>query len=322
MYNSDEFYYAYFFLELSVPNPLTNDFCSTALEFPQLPADGSCVTLSSNTMYATGEGISTCLGNSEYDIWYKFSAPQDRSLVIYELDAGIGVSMTVQLIEGTCEEFTIRECIPFSQIDDFSNLTPGEVYFIHVVSSGGSIIAPHTLCLRSGPIPPPNDDCNNSLSLTSTPGLFADPGPQSTSGATDSDYDMCYPAHLTPSKTYDVWYSFTTDQDGGDATVTLTHAEYYPSVYYGYFNMVMQGFEGSCGDFNTVGCFDEATAISGIVDSTITINFFGLLPLETYYFRAFNSTFTGNYAPIDFTLNAVGTALDPIVAVDEEIASL
>ncbi len=132
---------------------------------------------------------------------------------------------------------------------------------------------------------------------------------------------MCYPAHLTPTKTYDVWYSFTTDQDGGDASVILTHASY-PTSDYGFFNMIVQGFDGSCGDFQTLGCFEEMSNISGFDDSTITLNLFNLLPLETYYFRAYNSTFTGNYAPIDFTLNAVGTALDPIVAVDEEIASL
>ncbi len=313
MYHFDSNNYLDFFFELSVPQTVQNDFCSDAIEFPPIPSDGSCVSISGNTILATGEGISTCYGSSHYDIWYKFTVPQDRTAVIIEVEEVNNSSITVQLIRGACDDFEILECIPGPRIDDFSGLTPGATYFLHVVP----LFHPNAqfnLCIRAGSTPPVNDECLQATSITNAPGIFTDPGPQTTRGATDSDYDGCYGDYDNRDYTYDIWYSLTTDQDGGDAFVTLTHRDEY--IEYQYFNMIFQGMQGSCDSFQTLGCFEDGDYFNGHSDTTITLSLLGLEPLTTYFFRAYASTFTHNYAPVDFTIFAEGSALNPIVGIE------
>ncbi|HZV43742.1 MAG TPA: T9SS type A sorting domain-containing protein, partial [Saprospiraceae bacterium] len=318
VYNLDEFYFSTLYLELHVPAPLVNDDCPGRILFPPIPIDGSCSTVSGNTLDATSSNvINYCSENPPNDVWFEFTAPQDRTSVILTVTIESGIAMNFMLYEGQCDTLVPRECLYHTDVEDLSGLTPGATYYLQGHSIGSVYTTEYTLCLSVTPLPPVNDDCIKATSITGNPGVFVDPGPQTTSGATDSDLDMCYPTNQFPGNTFDVWYSFVTDEDGGDASVTIQFYE--PNGAFSFFYFFGQALAGDCGDFTTLSCVKNDFNTNGYEDSMVVLHMYGLDPLTKYYFRVYPEGSSGNYAPIDFTVFAEGSALDPMTGLEDQL---
>lgn len=318
IYNADATKFSNIYFELKLPLPISNDFCEGAIEFPPLPLDGSCISMTANTFYATDDGIPNCFSGPNNAVWFKFTAPSDRSVVHFSIFNEPSYVPSIQIFEGTCDNLTWIECIQLPFIDDFSDLTPGQEYYIQIFP-GDDGLNEIELCLGGGPLPPSNDHCENALSITSTPGQFADPGIQTTGGATDSDTDRCFPGVFPVDKTYDVWYSFTTDQDGGDAVTSVTFRD--NEFAFSFSAMVIHGMEGECGNFHTLGCYEPLIRPDGYRDTVVYMYWYDLAPLTKYYFRVYPGSGSHHYADMDFTIHAEGSALNPIVATEDVVSS-
>ncbi|MEP6646080.1 MAG: T9SS type A sorting domain-containing protein [Saprospiraceae bacterium] len=308
VYDSDAYGHSDFTLELSVPQVPLNDFCFDAIAFPPIPTDGTCVSLSGNTVWATDSGIQGCGNDINRDVWYEFTVPDGYTAVIIDNTVDFGDGFEIQLFGGSCDALFTQECLQLSGRDDLSGLEPGGTYWIQVLPEGTSAF---TLCLSVPPPPPENDNCNKALLITSNAGVFSDPGIQTTAGATDSGYPICFLYDgSTATKTYDVWYQFVTDQDGGDATVWIDFTEQDLNGYL-FSNFNIQAYEGTCEDFSTLACLTNENYSYGANDTSIVLNLYGLLPNTTYYFRVFPTSSSGNYVPVDFKIFASGSALNP-----------
>ncbi len=315
IYSLEESDFIQFTLQMRVALPVPNDICEQAMVFPPLPTDGSCVAMTVNTAGAGGDPVGGCYGIMDDDVWFVFVVPADRTAVISELSVSFGDITQMQVYGGRCDSLVLVECFFIAEgLEDISALEPGQKYYLRLYTKSLGTSSQFTLCLAGAPAPPPNDDCVNALSITTAPGFFNDPGLQTTAGATGSDEPLCFQFSYPPSdgvnRPYDVWYQFTTDADGGDAVITLDYDEDFGQ--YAFFYVGMEAFEGSCGNFTTLWCAEYAAG------DLNTMPLYGLAGNSTYYFRVFPLGASGNYAPIDFTLSAEGTALEPASSVQEQ----
>ncbi|HNL37518.1 MAG TPA: hypothetical protein PKH43_00245 [Saprospiraceae bacterium] len=317
LYTQEQFEFASFDLGLKLPLPAVNDLCEQALVFPPLPEDGSCVSLSANTALATGnyaDGLN-CYGYEDDDVWFSFVVPADRTAVITDLWRHFGDGVQMQVFGGTCDNLIPIECFFIAEsVEDISGLEPGHKYWLRVYSRGLGTSSDFEICMSAAPAPPPNDNCDQAVSITPTPGVFADPGPQTTAGATGSGEPLC-PPYDAPwadgiARPYDVWYRFTTDSDGGNATLTIDYEDVNSATYL-FYNLGVQVFEGSCGSLNSIWCNPV-----DIDNNTLTLS--GLEGNTTYFFRVFPLTGSGNYAPVGFTIFAEGTGLSPVSAAQDD----
>ena len=155
---------------------------------------------------------------------------------------------------------------------------------------------------------PSNDNCDNATRIC--PNIILSGSTTSaTTGA--SDYNFCY----TPENT--VWYVFTTNSLGGNATVSFTNLAFNPDPDYG---QNLQAFffktAGSCG-------VTPYTPLSTCGDSPVDFDITQLIVLDpntTYYIQiSGSSTGLTNPSECDFDITISGTAvetLDPSVTIN------
>ncbi|MCA0235615.1 MAG: T9SS type A sorting domain-containing protein [Bacteroidetes bacterium] len=137
-----------------------------------------------------------------------------------------------------------------------------------------------------------NDNCSGATNLTPTAGVFTNPGSQNSAGATSSGVAIPLCSGYTSSSALDVWYKFTTDPTGGDATVTVVGGSG--------FDPVVQCLSGSCASPSNISCVDLTTG-----GGTEVLSLTGLSASTTYFLRVYGwAGGTGT-----FTLNVAGTAL-------------
>ena len=302
---SSENHTAYnFYLGLSVPLALSNDDCETAIAFPTLPKDGTCIQMHGNTALATGTSDPLCTGNEDDDVWYKFKAPDDRTAIYFNLAINFGGITNVTTFSGQCDNLTPLECFTFPNREDVSVLQPNKTYYMRVFTNSTGTSSDFDLCLTAAPLPPANDDCIQAVSITNAPGVFVDPGVQTLGGTTLSEPPICAQFYSN-GLPFDAWYSFVTDEDGGDALISL-QGLIDLTVDFAYFNLAMQAFSGECDDLSTVWCGGDFSA-----DQLYEMPLEGLDGNTRYYFRVFGATASGGYAPQDFTVFAEGTAFSP-----------
>ncbi|MBL7794355.1 MAG: pre-peptidase C-terminal domain-containing protein [Saprospiraceae bacterium] len=314
VYSQSEHDFLTFTISLKTPGFPLNDECETAIAFPVLPTDGTCISIHGNTALATGIPYSTCVGDESDDLWYSFVAPDDRTIAIFDLIWNFGGKPSLQLFHGNCNNLEVFECFSgFPQTDDFSYLTPGERYYVRVYSRNANVSTDFNLCMAAGPLPPVNDNCENAVSVAEAPGVFISPGFQSLSGATISSQLMCA-QQINNILPFDMWYSFVTDSDGGNAIISAFETNDLDFYYYQYFELGLEVFSGECGDFETLWC---GTAPFELNSDTVRAVIYNLLPNTRYYFRVFGNTQSGGYTTADFMVDVRGTALSPITDVDE-----
>ncbi|HZV71440.1 MAG TPA: T9SS type A sorting domain-containing protein [Saprospiraceae bacterium] len=306
VYDPTEFEYTEFSVELSVPFPITNDLCPDAIPFPLIPTDGSCATMKADLVYVTNSGDLNCQGHIQPDTWFTFTVPDGYNSLVLSSELVYGWTPEVQIFSGDCNSLVAERCLTFPEYPTaIPGLEGGETYYMQVLEYGGP--SGVIFCLTVGALPPLNDNCSGAYSITTPEGLFVDPGPQSTTGATSTEMEPCFP--YGGENPYDVWYSITTDADGGDATIRLDFTE--PSfTVFDFYGMMLSAFEGNCGEFELLGCVENQTNVSGYNDTFVVMTIHALAPATTYYFRV-HPIF--NYGEVNFTLFAEGTALSPTV---------
>lgn len=137
-----------------------------------------------------------------------------------------------------------------------------------------------------------NDNCTGATNLTPTAGVFTNPGSQTSVGATSSGVAIPTCSGYSSSSALDVWYKFTTDPTGGDATVTVVAGTGLDAI--------VQCLSGSCASPASVSCVDGSGS-----GGTETLTLTGLSASTTYFLRVYGwAGATGT-----FTINVAGTAL-------------
>ena len=159
------------------------------------------------------------------------------------------------------------------------------------------------ICLRT---PVANDECTGAVSITSTPGTFVNPGQQASGFASQSQPPITCNGN-TSSFANDIWYSFRTDADGGDVTISVTPT--------GNVDLILEGY-------TTAGsCSGASVCANAGGNSTETITMNGLSVhgggsadnTATYYFRVYRFN---SQAPYSFNIMASGTALSPALPLE------
>ncbi len=193
------------------------------------------------------------------------------------------------------------------------NQSYNTTYYWYIVpkNAGGSATGCNTTIFSyttgAAPAPPPNDECAGAISITNGAAQFVNPGPKTAESATQSQAAILC-AGATSTSANDVWFSFTTDADGGDVTISVV-----PSIAV---DLVIEGFTtaGQCTGASV--CADAQVTAGPLTNGGETLTMTGLSlhgggsadNTATHYFRVYryNSTFT------DYSLNitaAAGTAL-------------
>ncbi len=272
------------------PPPPANDECSGATAFPTIPTDGTCSTLSNqSTASATQSSVipsGACTSNYGYpddDVWFKFVAPGPAIQMSATWVSG-ETDIYWQVFSGSCSA-TMNALICQDYPNDswtLSGLTTGATYYIRMYSYYSGYTTTQTICLKTPPPPPANDECSGALAFPTIPsdGSCSTLSNQSTAGA--------YQSSVTPSGACtsnsgypddDVWFKFVATANILNLTATYISGE--TDVYF-------QVFSASCGSTMTsILCTDNN---SGGIIGGLTIG-------ATYYIRMYTYT-SGNYSTV------------------------
>lgn len=253
-----------------------NDDCGAA----QAIGEG---TVSASTIFAGGNGASSCNGNDPADIWYVYTPSAsgtaraslcasnfNTTLAIY--DACDGNEIACNDDSGTCAN-TNRSELTWS-------VDQGTPYWVRIAGSGGTrgTTASMTIALV-----PANDDCFSCTPVGE--GVFGG----STTAAGGIDESSC-----GTNDTKDVWYCYTASQTG-TTTISLCGST---------FDTTLTIFDGSCGGTELL-CDDDSMIGTCSATATTLQSWSAIRTVEnaTYLIRVagFNGA-SGNYT---LTINAV-----------------
>ncbi|MCO6462190.1 MAG: T9SS type A sorting domain-containing protein [Saprospiraceae bacterium] len=247
--------------------PLPGDICNEAIV---IPGDGGGTfpyyTEVVSNEYATDEDDPTtaCNSDTHRGIWFTFNPTASGEYNISSCqNDGTATSITDDVLSiytstnGCSGPFTQVACdddgcttLGLQAVINNVSLTEGVTYYILAFGYNTRI---GNIQLKISTVPPPNDLCVEAINITPTPGIFTDPGVQTTFGATFSNLVSCEDENTST----DVWYKITTDSDGNpneniSITVTPTGEQ---------MDAVITLYEGSaCGSLTEVACVNENAA--------------------------------------------------------------
>lgn len=249
--------------------PASNDDCTGAIAFPDLPFDGSCASVASSTRFASGTPDASCTGYEDDDVWFTFATSSGVKAVYYQVFTDpVNRDMTFQLYSGECNNLTLIGCYDPSE-GVIKDLNPGTTYYLRLYSWQEDVGYDFSICLRPEPL---NDDCMHALAFPDIP-----IDGSCTSVIADTRYATgTLDATCAGAEDDDVWFTFTTPPG-------VTQVAYQDSIIYGsFFSARLQIFSGECDNLTSIGCYNEE-------DGVIT----GLNGSTTYYLRVY-STNTGS----------------------------
>jgi len=188
----------------TAPPAPANDVCSNALS---LTSSLSCSYITGSTLGATQSIAGSCTGTGDDDVWYQFVAQSPNETVKVQ---GYGAfDPVIDIRSNTSCTGTNIMCMDGSGVAgletaNLTGLTVGSTYLIRVYHYGiGDGGGDFDICVtHSAPPAPPNDNCANAISLSSSLNCNYTAG--FTTGATQSVTGSC-----TGTGDDDVWYSFT-----------------------------------------------------------------------------------------------------------------
>lgn len=209
-----------------LPTELLNDECPTATEIISGP---NCVPVIGTTNAATDENEPGQCQNSgdENDVWFGFTATATTQIVTVQGIPGFDAIIGAQVVCGNPGRPDGGECV-----DDYgdgeaerlylTNLTVGEYYYVQVQDAehDNFPISLFTICVSD---PLANDQCASATDLGSAPAVISG----NLAAAFDEGLipqpscDLSNPG--TPVN--DVWYRFTTNETGGNVTITLNNTD-------------------------------------------------------------------------------------------------
>ena len=272
------------------PPPPTNDECVNAIAFPTIPTDQSCANVTANTANAT-QSIVGCTGTADDDVWYSFVCPTGYTTLLFLNTTVSGETDRVtQFYSGTCGNLTSILCSD-PESGTVTGLVGGQTYYMRIYTYWSAVATQVTVCLKTPPPPPANDNCSGAIDLTVNSNLTcASTTNGTTVGATQSPDSA--PTCSASGIDDDVWYSFVCTQVTQQVKITAASNPCAIAVYSGVCGSLAQ-ISGAC-----------ATTSSG----TATLNFTGMTVGNTYYIRVYTTASSATNAT--FTM-CVGTPPPP-----------
>jgi hypothetical protein len=242
------------------PAPPANDLCDDAVAFPIIQNNGECATVTANTNGATGSAVATS-GEEDDDVWFTFVMPEDANFLLYEITGISGATGYGIEVLTACDGANVLCRTGTNGV--LNGLTAGETYFIRTYTTGAGAFSEYTICLKTPPAPPANDDCENATAFSEIP-LSGDCASVlvNTNGAGPSSLASC-----SGTADDDVWYTFVVPE--GHTTVS-----YGINTVTGSADHMVQLFDACNG--NSLFCFDPESGA-----------FTGLTPGATYYLRTY-----------------------------------
>jgi hypothetical protein len=230
----------------SLPEPPANDDCAQATLISANP-DVKCDVQYNGSTFGARQSSLSCQGKETHDVWYKFTALSPVSLIelnitkrIFDSDSPIGM----EIYSGAdCSGLTSIRCFETYGViyEIVDGLTTNETYYIRVFSQY-NYAHEFSLCIRTLPPHPTNEDCFSALPVTPSSNLeCSDPVGGSTTGLTTVFSSNCYPGSS-------LWYQFT-------ATGTSHLMELRDIVYQiGNHTVALELYTGDCYNLQLLYC--------------------------------------------------------------------
>lgn len=277
------------------PTAPANDGCLGATG---LSVNAGCVNVSASSYGAT-QSQGPCVGNSNDDVWFSFTANNYTQTI--QVSPSSGMDPVLELFSGSCGGLSSTSCTDVGFTGGIESVTavglvPGATYFVRVYdyySSGGF---PFSICVSGNPIGggQPNDnpcgaiqlpavtsDCNylqfSTVGATQT-GIALAPAPASCAGGS-SPFMGGFVAG-----TKDVWFKITVPASGN---IYITPQ---PNLGTGFISDgVMALYSGaSCSALSQISCSDDYPTYPGSAnDNQPYIAATGQTPGATLYLRYF-----------------------------------
>ncbi len=203
--------------DLCITSPPANDNCANAQEVGVNPIWECSVALNQpgNTLGATPSTTPTTpgtgCGTTDDDVWFRFTATNNIHIINLNSIVGTPASVTLNhsVYSGTCDAPVLKYCS--NQLESVATgLTPNEVYYIRVYSSGNTAgqSATFNVCVSTPPPPATNDECGAAIPITVNTNSKCAPANLAHGniiGATASSQ----PSTCTGTENDDVWFTFT-----------------------------------------------------------------------------------------------------------------
>lgn len=295
------------------PPPPANDNCAGAIALPSIPTDATCASATYNTADAT-QSQAGCAGTADDDVWFSFVAPAGGAVDISLANTSGSTDCVHEVFSGTCAGLVSIDCSD-PESNSITGLTAGLTYYIRIYTYSSAVLTTGTLCVKTPPPPPVNDECSAATSITVAQGSCTSPTIGYNNDATTSSQTAPTCALFSGG---DVWYSFVVPSSG---SVIVETSEVSGS------NVGDTGLEvysGTCGSLISIECNDDGG--SGLF-SLVAVS--GQTPGSTLYARvweygnnsfgefgicAYDTTTTGGggfgNCPPDYTL--INTETDSI----------
>ena len=268
-------------------SPPVNDECGNAIPILVGPNGvfGPVVQGTTQNASQSAQPNTPCFTYPDDDVWYRFTAPAS-GIVDLKMDnvtnpAGGGIpGMASMLYSGTCNSLVNRQCVGTNN-GSFTGLTPGQEYYLRVMTNDGGAAANFDIALQALQ-PPPNDHCADAVTVPVntdfTYNLFLN-------GSTNLAQTSAVPlSPCTPVASNDVWFQFTAPTTG----VVQMRLFNIVNPQSGSNSMYSILYSGNCAAPVHVRCI---TATSE--------NLEGLTPGAVYYLRVMSNA-TGQY--VNFSL--------------------
>ncbi len=255
------------------PMAPANDNCAGAIAFGTILNDGNCVNVNVNTANATGTADAVCTGTEDDDLWYTFTTPAGVTSLLYTNTniSGNG-DRVLQIYSGTCAGLTSIGCYD-TEFGTITGLTGSTTYYLRAYTWSSGVTSNFTLCLKTPPPPPANDNCAGAFPVTVNPAGSC--AAQTAGTVAGSIASFGAPSVCTGTADDDVWFSFVATTTS--ALIALNNVTGSTT------DLVHQVVSGACGSQVQVSCSDPNS-------STVT----GLVIGQTYYIRVFTWTSTTN----------------------------
>ncbi len=194
--------------------PPSNDDCANATSLT-VGNDLNCTNPVSGTTIGSTQSLPGCSGTANDDVWYSFTATNDKHSIIITNTSG-STDIVTQVFD-SCGGTSIKcQDTPDSPIN-LTGLTSGNTYYfrIYTYSSIASVNTSFTVCVGTPPPPPPlpaNDEFANATTLTVGTNCNIISG--TLLGATNSSESLAAACGSTDGSERDVWYQFVAPANG------------------------------------------------------------------------------------------------------------
>jgi hypothetical protein len=268
-------------------SPPVNDECGNAIPIVVGPVGSFGPVVQGTTQNASQSAQPTtpCLTYADDDVWYRFTAPAS-GLVSLKIDnvsnpAGGGIAgMASMLYSGTCNSLVSRQCVGTNN-GSFTGLTPGQEYYLRVMTNDGGAVASFDIALQALQ-PPPNDNCADAVTVPVNTDLSYNLFVNGTTNLAQTSSVPLSPC--TPVASNDVWYQFTAPTTG--------------VLQMRLFNVVNPQ-SGSISTYSILYSGNCTTPVHVRCITATTENLEGLTPGAVYYLRVMSNA-AGQY--VNFSL--------------------